>query len=107
MKENIKKGDKVIVFNDYKPLENYHVDTIESAGRKNIFVNRHRNLKFYTETLCSETMGLRIFPGTEEEFIIHIKNEEKKKEIIRDIEHRLRFLSYEKILKIKEIVDEQ
>lgn len=107
MKNNLKQGDNVIVFNRYNPLETYKEDVILSSGSKNIFVAGHRTLKFYKDTLCSEFMGLEIFPGTKEEFLKYIENETKRLEIVRQLEYSLRNLSYDKILKIKEIVDEQ
>lgn len=107
MNNKLKQGDNVIVFDRYKPLEKYREDVIVSSGSKNIFVAGHKNLKFYKDTLCSEFMGLEIFPGTKEEFLKYIENETKRLEIVRQLEHSLRNLSYDKILRIKEIVDEK
>lgn len=107
MSNNLKKGDNVIVFDRYNPLVKFKEDVITSSGTKYIFVYGYNGLKFYKDTLCSEYMGLEIFPGTKEEFFKYIENETKKLEFVRQIEHKLRNLSYDKILKIKEIVDEQ
>jgi len=106
MDKKIKKGDPIVIYDAYanKGTGNQARETIVASAGSKWIVPEVGQVKFNAETLYGEWGGCRLFLGNMKEFEEWNSKERLRKDMIREIEHRLDDVTYEQALAIMQII---
>lgn len=102
--KELKVGDKVVVYFEHRKLSQPEERTISKIGRSLIYTDSKFDTKFQKDNGYGE-FGVKLFPGTIEEFNDYENFKLKAKELLNRLEHCIYDLTNDELNEIAKIID--